>query len=116
MQFCEQQILLGIAWCGFCIVLGLKQDVFCACSSEFCEQQILLGIAWCGFCIVPGLKQDVFCVCSSEFCEQQLQLMFTIMEKSPSEVIRANSIIAVGDLTFRFPNLIEPWTPHLYGR
>lgn len=55
-------------------------------------------------------------VCSSEFCEQQLQLMFTIMEKSPSEVIRANSIIAIGDLTFRFPNLIEPWTPHLYGR
>nr|KAG5706434.1 hypothetical protein BaRGS_032827 [Batillaria attramentaria] len=57
-----------------------------------------------------------FMTVSSEFCEQQLQLMFTIMEKSPSEVIRANSIIAVGDLTFRFPNLIEPWTPHLYGR
>jgi condensin complex subunit 1 len=58
----------------------------------------------------------VFAFCSSEFCEQQLQLMFTILEKSPSEIIRANSIIALGDLTFRFPNLIEPWTPHLYGR
>ncbi|XP_076451927.1 condensin complex subunit 1-like isoform X3 [Babylonia areolata] len=57
-----------------------------------------------------------FMTVSSEFCEEHLQLMFTIMEKSPSEVIRANSIIAVGDLTFRFPNLIEPWTPHLYGR
>ncbi|KAL8621609.1 hypothetical protein ACOMHN_036842 [Nucella lapillus] len=57
-----------------------------------------------------------FMTVSSEFCEQHLQLMFTVMEKSPSEVIRANSIIAVGDLTFRFPNLIEPWTPHLYGR
>lgn len=69
-------------------------------------------------CFVLHVKNemDAFCVCSSEFCEQQLQLMFTIMEKSPSEVIRANSIIAVGDLTFRFPNLIEPWTPHLYGR
>ena len=22
----------------------------------------------------------------------------------------------MGDLNFRFPNLIEPWTPHLYGR
>lgn len=57
-----------------------------------------------------------FSVSSSDFCEQHLQLMFTILEKSPSEVIRANSMIAVGDLAFRFPNLIEPWTPHLYNR
>ena len=53
---------------------------------------------------------------SSEFCEEHLQLLFTILEKSPHAAIRANTIIALGDLNFRFPNLLEPWTPNLYGR
>ena len=42
--------------------------------------------------------------------------MFTILEKSQHPLIRANTIIALGDLNFRFPNLLEPWTPNLYGR
>ena len=53
---------------------------------------------------------------SSEFCEKHLQLLFTILEKSSSAVVRANAVIALGDLTFRFPNLIEPWTSHIYAR
>ena len=53
---------------------------------------------------------------SSEFCEAHLQLLFTILEKAPQATIRANTIVAVGDLTFRFPNMIEPWTSHLYAR
>ena len=57
-----------------------------------------------------------FMMVSSEFCDQHLQLLFTILEKSNSSTIRANTIIALGDLSFRFPNLIEPWTPHLYAR
>lgn len=57
-----------------------------------------------------------FMMVSSEFCDQHLQLLFTILEKSGSPIIRANTIIAMGDLCFRFPNLIEPWTPHLYAR
>ena len=36
--------------------------------------------------------------------------------QSTEPIIRANTIIALGDLTFRFPNLIEPWTAHLYAR
>ncbi|CAL1534663.1 unnamed protein product [Lymnaea stagnalis] len=57
-----------------------------------------------------------FMIVSSQFCESQLQLLFTLLEKSPSPVIRSNLIIALGDLTFRFPNLVEPWTSHLYAR
>ncbi|XP_033119867.1 condensin complex subunit 1-like isoform X2 [Anneissia japonica] len=57
-----------------------------------------------------------FMLVSSEFCDAHLQLLFTVLEKSPEEVIRANTIIAIGDLTFRFPNLIEPWTANLYAR
>ncbi|XP_061198116.1 condensin complex subunit 1-like [Saccostrea echinata] len=57
-----------------------------------------------------------FMLVSSDFCENNLQLLFTVLEKSPYPTIRANTIIALGDLTVRFPNLIEPWTPHMYAR
>ncbi|XP_035829509.1 condensin complex subunit 1, partial [Aplysia californica] len=57
-----------------------------------------------------------FMIISCEFCESHLQLVFTLLERSPSPVIRSNLIIALGDLTFRFPNLVEPWTAHLYAR
>ncbi|CAH1774609.1 unnamed protein product [Owenia fusiformis] len=57
-----------------------------------------------------------FMMVSSEFCDSHLQLLFTVLEKSPNPAIRANTIIALGDLTFRFPNLIEPWTSNLYAR
>ncbi|PAA77198.1 hypothetical protein BOX15_Mlig031913g1, partial [Macrostomum lignano] len=53
---------------------------------------------------------------SGKFCEQHLGLLFTLAEKSQSEVIRANLIVALGDLAKRFPNLVEPWTASLYGR
>lgn len=39
-----------------------------------------------------------------------------MLERSPEEVIRSNLVIAIGDLNFRFPNLIEPWTPYVYSR
>lgn len=30
--------------------------------------------------------------------------------------MRSNCIIALGDLAFRFPNVLEPWTEHMYAR
>ena len=56
-----------------------------------------------------------FMLVSSEFCDEQLQLLFTVLERSPEPVIRANMIIAAGDLSFRFPNTLEPWTPRMYA-
>ncbi|CAH8841825.1 unnamed protein product [Trichobilharzia szidati] len=53
---------------------------------------------------------------SAEVCEPRLQLLFTMAERSQSEIVRANLIVALGDLCRRFPNLIEPWTPNLYAR
>lgn len=53
---------------------------------------------------------------SSSFCENHLQLLFTLLEKSPHETVRANLVIPIGDLCVRFPNLLEPWTSHLYAR
>ena len=42
-----------------------------------------------------------FMLVSSEFCDEQLQLLFTVLERSPEPIIRANMIIATGDLSFR---------------
>ncbi len=38
------------------------------------------------------------------------------MQTAPEPSIRANIVIALGDLAFRFPNLIEPWTATMYSR
>ncbi|CAK9809075.1 Condensin complex subunit 1 [Anthophora quadrimaculata] len=53
---------------------------------------------------------------SSSFCEESLQLLITILERSPYPGIRANILIGISDLTTRFPNQIEPWMKHIYGR
>ncbi|XP_027305536.1 condensin complex subunit 1 [Anas platyrhynchos] len=79
-------------------------------------------------CNNPGLYSDPalraaaaltlgkLCMISSEFCDSHLRLLFTMMEKSSLPDVRSNLIIAAGDLAIRFPNLVEPWTPHLYAR
>ncbi|KAG9458101.1 hypothetical protein H6P81_002609 [Aristolochia fimbriata] len=50
------------------------------------------------------------------FCEANLQLLFTVVENAPSEIVRSNCTIALGDLAVRFPNLLEPWTENIYAR
>jgi len=57
------------------------------------------------------------CMCISlTFCEKHLRLLFTILEKSKSARIRALVIVALGDMAFRFPNLLEPWNEKMYER
>lgn len=60
---------------------------------------------------------------SSSFCERNLQLLFSLLARPKDEGVanagyaqqlRANIIVAIGDLAFRFPNLLEPWTEHIY--
>jgi len=63
------------------------------------------GVALCKYMLV-----------SSEFADKHLRLIFTMLEKEIAPVIRANLIIALGDLSFRFPNNVEPWTPKMYAR
>ena len=49
-----------------------------------------------------------------KLCNENLQLLFTLMEKSPNPMVRSQLILGVGDLVYRFPNALEPWTSHLY--
>jgi len=58
-----------------------------------------------------------FMCISRSFCEQNLPLLFTALANAPTEdvTLRANTVIALGDLAFRFPNEVEPYTPRLYA-
>ncbi|XP_017253367.1 condensin-1 complex subunit CAP-D2 isoform X1 [Daucus carota subsp. sativus] len=55
-------------------------------------------------------------IIDTDFCDANLQLLFTVVESAPSETVRSNCTIALGDLAVRFPNLLEPWTEHMYAR
>jgi condensin complex subunit 1 len=53
---------------------------------------------------------------SSVLCEEYLPLLFTVLERETNEAIRTSIVIATGDLSFRFPNAVEPWTARMYDR
>ncbi|KAL1790363.1 condensin complex subunit 1 [Sigmodon hispidus] len=67
-------------------------------------------------CAAASLALGKFCMVSATFCDSQLRLLFTMLEKSPLPTVRSNLMVATGDLAIRFPNLVDPWTPHLYAR
>ncbi|KAK1341461.1 hypothetical protein QTO34_017868 [Cnephaeus nilssonii] len=67
-------------------------------------------------CAAAALTLGKFCMISATFCDSQLRLLFTMLEKSSLPILRSNIMIATGDLAIRFPNLVDPWTPHLYAR
>ena len=58
-----------------------------------------------------------FMCVSSSFCEKHLPLLFTKLSNAATRdtALRANTVIALGDLAFRFPNEVEPYTPRLYA-
>ena len=50
-----------------------------------------------------------------DFYETHLPLLFTRVKDERDVHARAAITVALGDLAFRFPNALEPWTEHLYG-
>lgn len=52
---------------------------------------------------------------SSQFCEANMQFLMNIFSHAQDIDIKCNVIIGLSDLTFRFPNVIEPWSCHLYS-
>ncbi|KAJ3056052.1 Condensin complex subunit [Rhizophlyctis rosea] len=81
---------------------------FICSSNRTFKDQILQTNAVLSLC-------KLMCV-SSEFCEAHLQLLFTILEKSQSPVIRSNTIIGLGDMTVSFNSLIDQNISYLYNR
>ncbi|KAG9286748.1 hypothetical protein G9A89_012298 [Geosiphon pyriformis] len=66
--------------------------------------------------IAATLALSKFMCVSSEFCENNLPLLFTILEKTTEPTIRSNIIIALGDMTVCFNNIIDDNINYLYKR
>lgn len=62
----------------------------------------------CSMCLIRMM------LLSQLICNEHLQLIFTLMKKSANPMVRSHLILGIGDLVYRFPNALEPWTSHLY--
>lgn len=92
-------------WWWWCKILPLKNLVLMHCDAKMQKA-----------CTAAHFLMYHFNAVSPSVCEENIRLMFTVLERSTLPVVRANAIIALGDLTVRFPNILEPWTQNLYAR
>uniref|UniRef100_A0A671PDE0 Condensin complex subunit 1 n=1 Tax=Sinocyclocheilus anshuiensis TaxID=1608454 RepID=A0A671PDE0_9TELE len=102
-KICETELLAGNMLSAF---LPLLVKV-CSSPGKYSHPQ--LTTAAC-------LALSQYMMISPAVCKDNIRLLFTVLEKSTLPVVRANTIVALGDLTVRFPNILEPWTPNLYAR
>lgn len=57
-----------------------------------------------------------FMLVSPSTCEKFMQLLCTVLSsKQTTPSLKSNIIIALGDLSFRHPNIVEPWSDYLYS-
>lgn len=56
-----------------------------------------------------------FMTVSSKFCEDNMAFLMNMLSLTTNKKIKCNIIIGLSDLTFRYPNIIEPWTTHFYN-
>uniref|UniRef100_A0A8C7GTP9 Condensin complex subunit 1 n=1 Tax=Oncorhynchus kisutch TaxID=8019 RepID=A0A8C7GTP9_ONCKI len=103
-KICETELLAEENL--LCSFLPLLVRV-CSSPGRYCHPQ--LTTAAC-------LALSQYMMISPSVCEEHIRLLFTVLERSSLPVVRANAIIGLGDLTVRFPNILEPWTQNLYTR
>lgn len=103
-KICETELLAEEGL--LCVFLPLLVKV-CSSPGKYSHPQLTTAA-----CL--ALSQYMM-ICPS-VCEEHIRLLFTVLERSSLPVVRANAIIALGDLTVRFPNILEPWTQNLYSR
>uniref|UniRef100_A0A1I7V747 Condensin complex subunit 1 n=1 Tax=Loa loa TaxID=7209 RepID=A0A1I7V747_LOALO len=60
------------------------------------------------------LSLSKFMLLSMKTCLRFMPLFLEYFKNSPSSECRSNLMIATGDLCFRFPNVIEKYSEHLY--
>uniref|UniRef100_A0A182VSA9 Condensin complex subunit 1 n=1 Tax=Anopheles minimus TaxID=112268 RepID=A0A182VSA9_9DIPT len=52
---------------------------------------------------------------SSKFCDDNIPFLMNIFKHTKNNDIKCNIVIGLSDFTFRFPNVTEPWTKHMYA-
>ena len=61
------------------------------------------------------LALAMYMMVTEEFAAAHAQHLFSLLQAAREGSIRANLIISVGDLLTRWPNTMEPWTPHFFA-
>eukprot|EP00658_Telonema_sp_P-2_P036939 TRINITY_DN26622_c0_g1_i1.p1 TRINITY_DN26622_c0_g1~~TRINITY_DN26622_c0_g1_i1.p1 ORF type:complete len:418 (-),score=150.08 TRINITY_DN26622_c0_g1_i1:300-1418(-) len=90
-------------------------------GSEMCIRDRAVVQAAQGACDDELRSAAIFAMCkcmivSEQFCESHLRLLFTLLQSGNSSPrTRSLIVVALGDLAFRFPNLLEPWNDHMYS-
>jgi condensin complex subunit 1 len=101
---CENEIVTGK---GLLAVLSPLVVTICSNPNKYEDTKLQTA---------ASLTMAKMMMVSSCFCEDHIQLLVTVLEKSTEPITRSNLIVALGDLSYRFPNIIVPWTSHIYGR
>ncbi|XP_050089414.1 condensin complex subunit 1 isoform X2 [Anopheles aquasalis] len=52
---------------------------------------------------------------SSKFCEDYIPFLMNIFQTTKNTSIKCSIVIGLSDFTFRFPNVTESWTSHMYA-
>jgi condensin complex subunit 1 len=106
-DICEQEIVgRGILGLFEPLLVRVISDD----SGQYSASPILIQSATLSLC-------KMMCI-SSGFCEKNLDLLFGTLEHPEfikDTTLRANLSVAMGDLAFRFPNALEPYTPKIYA-
>ncbi len=79
----------------------------CANNTSYVDQTLQAQAALC--------MAKLMCV-SSEYCESNLGLLLTVLERSTDATVRANLVVALGDMAVSFNHLIDENTDFLYRR
>ncbi|CAJ0844724.1 3270_t:CDS:2 [Entrophospora sp. SA101] len=105
MYIREQELLYGSD--SLLSVFGPLVVHICSINKSYNNQMLQ---------VVSTLTLTKFMCVSSKFCEDNLQLLFTILEKTNDPTIKCNIIIALGDMTVCFNNVIDQHINYLYNR
>lgn len=80
----------------------------CVNTNKSYSNQLLRQSAFTALC--------KFMLVSPSTCEKFMQLLCTVLSnKQTTPSLKSNIVIALGDLSFRHPNIVEPWSDYLYS-
>lgn len=56
-----------------------------------------------------------FMTVSARFCEENMPFLMNVLQQTQNVRIKCNIMVGLSDITFRFPNVVQSWTSHIYA-